>query len=115
MARWIQDMDPKDPDVVGDTIIGGWWPFTFHGVMTWKVKAASAPNGVLALQRQMFGAAQDCFVTTVQRTDRNGFAKSDDSEFETKYSGRSAAREGHAQIVCAVARGSLSRFASARK
>lgn len=115
MARWIQDMNPNDPDVVGDAIIAGWWPFTFHRVMTWKVKAASATNGVLALQRQMFGADQDCFVTTVQKTDRNGFAKSDDPEFETKYSDRSAAREGHAQIVSAVARGSLSRLVSARK
>ena len=61
MARWIQNVNPNDFDVLGDTIIAGWWPSTFYRVMTWKVS--------------------DSFVTTVQKTDRDGFAKSEDPEF----------------------------------
>lgn len=107
MARWIRDIPSNDPDVVGDTIIAGWWPFTFHRVMTWKAKAFSSTDGILASQRQLFGAVQDYFVTIVQKTDRDGFAKSEDSLFETKYSDRTVAREGHTKIVTAVARGKL--------
>jgi hypothetical protein len=112
MARWIRHISPNDPDIVGDTIIAGWWPFTFHRVVTWRVKAASASDGVLALQRKMFGADRDYFVTIVQKTDRNGFAKLDDSEFETRYPDQNTAREGHARIVAGLARGSLPRFTS---
>jgi hypothetical protein len=90
MARWIQNINPNDFDVLGDTIIAGWWPFTFYRVMTWKINA------------------QDSFVTVVQKTDRNGFAKSEDTQFETGYPDKTSAREGHSRIVAAVAQGKRS-------
>lgn len=114
MARWIQNIAANDPVVVGDTIIAGWWPFTFYRVMTWEVRAASATEGILALTRKLQemdnpGTVRDYFITTVQKTDRDGFAKSEDPQFETTYSNKTAAHEGHARIVAAVADGKRSR------
>ncbi len=94
MARWIQNINSNDFDVVGDTLIAGWWPFTFHRVMTWKVKLTLSP--------------QNSFVTIVQKTDRNGFAKSEDAVFEATYSDKAAASWSHERIVAAVAKGKLS-------
>lgn len=93
MTRWIQEITPNDFDVVADTIIAGWWPFTFYRVMTWKTK----------------GPFETAFVTTVQKTDRYGFAKSEHPQFEIKHSDKAQARYGHDQIVAAVAQGKRSR------
>ena len=109
MARWIRELDSGSPEVIGDTIIAGWWPTTFHRVMTWEVKIASATQGISVLTRQLYEmkgvAAKDFFVTVVHKTDRWGASKSEDPEYEIEYPDRAWAYEGHRQIVAALAQG----------
>jgi hypothetical protein len=121
MARWIRELSSTAGGMVGDTIIAGWWPTTFHRVMTWEVKIASATEGISVLTRQLYEtkgvAAKDFFVTVVHKTDRWGVSKSEDPDYEIDYLDRAGACEGHRQIVAALMQGkrSLNRLLSHRE
>jgi hypothetical protein len=112
MARWVQNVELGEPGVVGYTVIAGWWPTTFHRVITFEVKIASATEGISVLTRQLreafpekCGPSRDYFVTRVHRTNRHGTLKPEEPQCETEYSDRAAACEGHRQIVAALAHG----------
>jgi hypothetical protein len=117
MARWIQNVELSDPEVVGYTVVAGWWPTTFHRVITLPVKVLSATDGHGLLTRrlcEMFpekcGPPRDYYVTRVHKTDRYGVPKSENPKFETECSDRAGACEGHRQIVAALAKGKRSLF-----
>jgi hypothetical protein len=109
MARWNRDVKLSDPESVGYTVIAGWWPTTYHRVITFEVSVASATDGLAALTKQLHemfpercGPARDFFMTRVHRTDRYGIPKSERPTHEIEYQTRAEALDGHRKIVAVL-------------
>src|SRR5450759_3112275 len=98
MASWVQNVELGETGVVGYTVVAGWWTTTYHRVITFEVKIASATEGISVLTRQLCEAfpekcdpARDYFVTRVHKIDRYGMPKSNDPECEAEHADRARA------------------------